>query len=153
MSKEIKVKRIGDGTVIDHITSGQALNVLKILGITEAYPTTPVSVAMNVPSKKLGSKDIVKIEGRELKSDEVDKISLISPDATINIIRNKETTEKKKVALPQVIEGVLKCANPNCISNSETAKTRFKIEEKAPIKIRCIYCERIMHEPDIVTQF
>ncbi len=153
MSKEIKVKRIGDGTVIDHISGGQALNVLKILGITEAYPTAPVSVAMNVPSKKLGSKDIVKIEGRELDSDEVGKISLISPYATINIIRNKETTEKKKVALPEIIEGVLKCANPNCISNHETTKTGFKIEEESPIKIRCIHCERVMHEQDIVTQF
>ncbi|MFQ5887690.1 MAG: aspartate carbamoyltransferase regulatory subunit [Candidatus Hydrothermarchaeales archaeon] len=153
MPKEIKVKRIGDGTVIDHISGGQALNVLKILGITEAYPTAPVSVAMNVPSKKHGEKDIVKIEGRELKSDEVGKISLISPEATINIVRDKEIVEKKKVALPKVIEGVLKCANPNCISNFETAKTRFKIEEKAPIKIRCVYCERVMYEPDIVTQF
>ncbi|MFQ6137068.1 MAG: aspartate carbamoyltransferase regulatory subunit [Candidatus Hydrothermarchaeales archaeon] len=153
MPKDIKVKRIKNGTVIDHITSGQALNVLRILGITEEYPKAPVSVAMNVPSRKLGTKDIVKIEGRELESDEVGRITLISPDATINIVRDKEIVEKRKVRLPETIEGVLRCANPNCISNSESAKTRFRIEDKKPIKIRCFYCERVMYEPDIVTQF
>lgn len=153
MPKDIKVKRIKNGTVIDHITGGQALNVLRILGIAMEYPKAPVSVAMNVPSSKAGSKDIVKIEGRELKAGEVDKISLISPEATINIIRNFEVVEKKKVKIPTVIEMVLKCTNPNCITNFEEVKTRFKVEEKAPIKLRCFYCERSMEEGDVVRQF
>jgi aspartate carbamoyltransferase regulatory subunit len=118
MTKEIKVKRIKEGTVIDHISSGQALNVLRILGIAQDHPTTAVTVAMNVSSKKGESKDIVKIEGRELKNDEVGKISLISPKATINIIRNMAVFEKRKVKLPNLIEGVVRCANPNCITNS-----------------------------------
>ncbi len=153
MTKEIKVEKINQGTVIDHISSGQALNVLRILGITKEYPTTAVTVAMNVPSPKSGRKDIVKIEGRELKSDEVGKISLISPNATINIIREMEVFEKKKVTLPEIIEGVVRCANPNCITSAEKIASKFKVERRDPIKLRCFFCERVMEHEDIISQF
>lgn len=153
MTRDMKVKKIKNGTVIDHITAGQALNVLKILGITKEYPKTTVTVAMNVPSGKLGLKDIVKVEGRELEAEELDKISLIAPEATINIIRNYGVVEKKRVSLPGVLEGVLRCDNPNCITNYEAAKSRFTVEEKNPIKLRCIYCERSMDEEGVVKQF
>jgi len=153
MRKEIKVQKIREGTVIDHISSGQALNVLRILGITGAHPSTAVTVAMNVPSKKMGRKDIVKIEGRELKGDEVGKITLISPNATINIIRSMEVVRKKKVALPEWIEGVVRCANPNCVTNIESVVTRFRVERREPIKLRCFFCERVMEHEDIISQF
>jgi len=149
MEKELRVLKIKNGTVIDHIEGGQALNVLKIIGI----PKTTVTIAMNVPSKKTGIKDIVKVEGRELKEEEVNKISLISPRATINIIRNYEVVEKRKVEIPKIVEGVLKCANPNCITNFENVATKFITESKSPIKLRCYYCERIMEQEDIVRQF
>jgi len=151
--KEVKVKRIKNGTVIDHITGGQALNVLQIIGVTKEYPKAVLTVAMNVPSKKMGVKDIVKVEGRELKADEVDKISLISPESTINIIRDHEVKEKKNVSLPKTLEGVLVCDNPNCITNFEKTKTIFVVEEKSPIKLRCSYCERTMSEKEIIKQF
>jgi aspartate carbamoyltransferase regulatory subunit len=153
MSTEIKVKKIKDGTVIDHISSGQALNVLRILGITKEYPTTAVTVAMNVQSSKVARKDIVKIEGRELKSEEVGKISLISPKATINIIRDMKVFKKKNVTLPDLIEGVVTCANPNCVTNSELVVTKFHVERKDPIRLRCIYCERVMEHGDIIRLF
>ncbi len=87
VKKELLVRPIEHGTVIDHINAGQALNVMRIIGIARSTGSV-VSIAMNVASKEMGLKDIVKIEGRELDSKQVDKISLISPDATINIIRN-----------------------------------------------------------------
>lgn len=151
--KGVKVKRIEDGTVIDHISGGQALNVLQIIGVRKEYPKAVLTVAMNVPSKKMGTKDIVKIEGRELKAGEVDKISLISPHASINIIRDYEVKEKKNVSLPKTLEGVLTCANPNCITNFENTKTSFGVEEKSPIKLRCSFCERTMNEKEIISQF
>lgn len=151
--KGVKVKRIKDGTVIDHITGGQALNVLQIIGVRKEHPKAVLTVAMNVTSKKVGVKDIVKVEGRELKADEVDKISLISPESTINIIRDYEVREKKKVSLPKTLEGVLVCDNPNCITNFEKTNTIFAVEEKGPIKIRCSYCERTMSEKEIINQF
>ena len=83
---ELRVSKIENGTVIDHISGGQALNVLAILGI-DGTSGEEVSVGMNVPSDRLGRKDIVKVEGRELNQNEVDVLSLIAPAATINIIR------------------------------------------------------------------
>ncbi len=105
MKKELKVPRIKDGSVIDHITAGNAVKVLHILGIPKESSST-VSVAMNVRSK-LGKKDIVKVENRELDPQEVDKIALIAPKATINIIRDYEVASKHKVKLPD--EDVIFC--------------------------------------------
>jgi aspartate carbamoyltransferase regulatory subunit len=151
--KEVKVKRIKNGTVIDHITGGQALNVLQIIGVRKEFPKAVLTVAMNVPSKKMKTKDIVKIEGRELKGQEVDKISLISPNASINIIRDYEVRDKKNVSLPKTLVGVLSCDNPNCITNFEKTKTLFAVEEISPIKLRCSFCERTMSEREIINQF
>jgi len=91
---ELRVSKIRDGTVIDHVEGGQALNVLAILGIdgSEGYG---VSVGMNVPSDRLGRKDIVKVEERELSQSEVDVLSLIAPEATINIVRDFEVVENR----------------------------------------------------------
>lgn len=147
--KEFRVRPIKNGTVIDHIPVGQALNVLKILGVTgSSIPRdTIISVVMNVPSHAIGTKDIVKVENRELKPQEVDKISLIAHTATINIIRNFEVSKKYKVALPEQIEGIVKCANPSCISNTlEPLRSKFIVERRKPMQLRCVYCERVITE-------
>lgn len=143
--KGLRVRPIKNGTVIDHITAGQALNVLKILGIS-GTSNAVVSAAMNVSSGVLGSKDIVKVEDRELEEKEVDRISLIAPDATINIIRDFEVIEKYRVDLPDRLEGVLKCVNPNCISNTnEPVISKFVVNKK-PVELRCIYCDHLISE-------
>ncbi|RLF43402.1 MAG: aspartate carbamoyltransferase regulatory subunit [Thermoplasmata archaeon] len=143
--KELKIPLIKDGTVIDHITAGQAVKVLHILGIPEKTLNSIVSVVMNVRSK-IGKKDIVKVENRELKPEEVNKIALIAPKATINIIRDYEVVKKYKVDLPEEIVGIVRCPNPNCISNTrEPIESRFRVISKDPIRIKCCYCER---EPD-----
>ncbi len=145
IEKEMRVRRIEHGTVIDHITAGQALNVLRILGISGTTKAV-VSVAMNVPSGVLGSKDVVKVEDRELKEEEVDRISLIAPDATINIIRDFKVIEKYRVDLPDSLEGVMKCDNPNCISNTkEPVISKFLVNKK-PVELRCIYCDHVISE-------
>jgi len=147
--KELKIQPIKNGTVIDHITAGSAVKVLHILGIPKSS-TSIVSVAMNVRSK-YGKKDIVKVENRELDPNEVDKIALISPKATINIIRDYEVAEKHRVKLPDEVRGIVKCSNPTCISNSkEPVKSRFIVLNKDPIEIRCYYCEREPDEDDII---
>ena len=145
LKKGMRVRPIMQGTVIDHITAGQALNVLKILGI---YGTTTavVSVAMNVPSGVLGFKDIVKVEDRELEEEEVDRISLIASNATINIIRDFEVKEKYKVDLPEHLDGVVKCDNPNCISNTKEPVISKFIVNKKPVELRCIYCDHVISE-------
>ncbi|NIP66899.1 aspartate carbamoyltransferase regulatory subunit, partial [Candidatus Bathyarchaeota archaeon] len=104
--KTLRVSKIKEGTVIDHITNGHALDVIKILGITGRGEGV-VTVAMNVPSKRLGMKDMVKVEGRELNPKELDKIALLAPHATINIIRNYKVAEKERVKLPKIIRGTV----------------------------------------------
>jgi aspartate carbamoyltransferase regulatory subunit len=141
MKKELRVPRIKDGTVIDHITAGNAVKVLHILGIPKGTSSV-VSVAMNVMGK-LGKKDIVKVENRELDPHEVDKIALIAPKATINFIRDYEVAKKYKVKLSDEIVGIVSCSNPTCISNAkEPVKSRFKVITKDPPRIKCYYCER-----------
>ncbi|MBS7247286.1 MAG: aspartate carbamoyltransferase regulatory subunit [Candidatus Jordarchaeales archaeon] len=148
--RELRVRKIRNGTVIDHITNGMALKVLKILGICGKEDNI-VSIVMHVPSEKIGRKDIVKIEGKELDPQEVDKIALISPSATINIVRDYKIIKKEKVKLPEVIEGFPKCVNPNCITNSgEPVSQRFRVEERAPLLIRCEYCGKLMNSDEIL---
>lgn len=153
LEEELRVKKIREGTVIDHITAGNALSVLRILGLTGAGENV-VSIVMNVPSHKLGRKDIVKIEGRELSPDEVDRISLISPKATINIVRNYHVVEKQKTKMPNVIRGIVRCVNLSCISNSKEPVTPiFLVENEEPLRMRCHYCNRVMSKEDVVGQF
>ncbi|MGQ3329352.1 aspartate carbamoyltransferase regulatory subunit [Halorubrum sp. FL23] len=138
---ELRVSKIRDGTVIDHVEGGQALNVLAILGIdgSEGYG---VSVGMNVPSDRLGRKDIVKVEERELSQSEVDVLSLIAPEATINIVRDFEVVEKNRVTRPDSVTGVLSCPNRNCITNAdEPVDTRFDVVADG---VRCDYCSTIL---------
>ncbi|MCT9096901.1 aspartate carbamoyltransferase regulatory subunit [Haloarchaeobius sp. HME9146] len=141
--KELRVSKIRNGTVIDHVRGGQALNVLAILGI-KGTSGEQVSIGMNVPSGTLATKDVVKVEGRELSQDEVDVLSLIAPDATINIVRDYEVVEKHRVSRPESVSGVLSCPNHNCITNAkEPVDTEFEVLRDG---VRCGYCETIVRE-------
>ena len=140
---ELRVSKIENGTVIDHITGGQALNVLAILGI-DGTGGEVVSIGMNVPSERLGRKDVVKVEDRELSQSEVDVLSLIAPEASINIIRGYAVAEKHRVEPPTEVVGILECPNPNCITTEdEPVDSRFDVLDDG---VRCEYCETIIRE-------
>lgn len=141
--KELKVQPIRNGTVIDHITPGMAPKVLRILHMPARDSSSTVSALMNVPSDKAGRKDIVKVEDRELRPAEVNKIALIAPQATINIIREYEVAEKHAVRLPENVAGIVRCSNPNCITNQkEPVEPGFRVESRDPPRLRCDYCDR-----------
>jgi aspartate carbamoyltransferase regulatory subunit len=141
--KEFKVTPIRNGTVIDHIDVGMALKVLRIIGVRGDVSST-VSVLIHVPSKKGAWKDIVKIEDRELDPKELDKIALISPDATINIIRDYNVAEKFVVEVPERVRAIMRCSNPGCITNkNEPVEPEFVVQAKRPPALRCVYCDRI----------
>jgi aspartate carbamoyltransferase regulatory subunit len=151
--KTLRVSKIKNGTVIDHITSGHALDIAKILGITDRRAGV-VTIAMNVPSKRLGRKDMVKIEGRVLATSEVDKIALLAPHATINIVKDYKVVEKQRAKLPDTIKGIVKCDNPACVSNSnEPVQTKFYVEKEEPLRLKCHYCGHIMEKADVLRQF
>ncbi|OGS50455.1 MAG: aspartate carbamoyltransferase regulatory subunit [Euryarchaeota archaeon RBG_16_68_12] len=144
--RELRVTPIKNGTVIDHIPAGMALKVLKILDIGGSVSST-VTVAMHVPSKAMGWKDIVKVEDRELSPREVDKIALIAPRATVNVIRNYNVAEKHVVRMPDRAVGILRCANPNCITNlREPVETEFTVQAGEPPRLRCRYCDRDLED-------
>jgi aspartate carbamoyltransferase regulatory subunit len=152
-NKEVRVSKIKDGTVIDHIKGGYALDVVKILGIT-GHEKLVVTIAINVPSKQLRAKDLVKIEGRALNHQEVNKIALVAPRATINIVKNYIVVEKQEVQLPNIIEDIVKCINPSCISNSnEPVSTKFTVETEEPLMLKCHYCGYILEKSDVLRQF
>jgi len=149
---EMKVKPIKNGTVIDHISANKSLHVLKILGLPNEDIT--VTIAMNVSSKVSKQKDIMKIENRELDSGELDKIALVSPNATINIIRDYKIIAKNKVSFMDELESIIKCTNPKCITNTnEPIEPKFNVLKTSPILLRCHYCERLIKTTDIDTQF
>jgi aspartate carbamoyltransferase regulatory subunit len=145
--KKYEVSAIEEGTVIDQIASRNTFKVANILNIQDIDQV--VLIGYNLSSKKLGRKGIIKIGGKLLTQEEVNKISLIAPDATVNIIKDSEVVEKFKVAIPDSIEEFLKCFNPNCVSNHQNIQSRFHVINKNPIRIRCHYCERHMGEDDI----
>jgi len=148
--KHLAVRRIKDGTVIDHVHRGKALQVLSALGVT-GHDGNIVTVAMNVPSETLVKKDIVKIENKSLKVDETNKIALISPRATVNIIKDYRIIEKRKVNIPDTLEGVFNCPNPTCISNSgEPLLSTLRLIEKNPAKLQCKYCMRLLEPEEIL---
>jgi aspartate carbamoyltransferase regulatory subunit len=141
--RELKITPIKNGTVIDHISNGLALEVLKIIGVQTLDKDSTVSVALHVRSGKLGWKDIVKVENMELSSRKVNAIALIAPTATISIIRDYKVREKRTVDLPPRIVGVLKCPNTNCVSNlPEPFESEFEVTERRPVVLRCAFCER-----------
>ena len=149
-SMELRVSKIKDGTVIDHIRGGYALDVIKILGITGKEKRV-ITIGINVPSKRLGAKDIVKIEGRALNTQEVNRIALVAPHASINIVRDYKVVEKVDVKLPDTIEGIVKCVNPCCISNSdEPVVSKFYVKNEEPLTLKCHYCGIILEQSDIL---
>jgi aspartate carbamoyltransferase regulatory subunit len=143
--QELKVQPIRNGTVIDHIAPGNAIRVLRILGMPRPGWTSVLTAAMNVPSAR-GRKDILKIEDRELDPTELNKISLIAPEATINIVREYEVIRKDVVQLPEKVSGLVKCPNPNCVTNGEPVRTQFLVASRQPLRLRCGYCEREIHD-------
>lgn len=146
MSQEHNMRRvtaIRNGTVIDHIPAGQAMRVLEMLGINKRT-SVPVSMVMNVPSKKMGTKDIIKVEDRELTQDELNRLALVAPDAHVAIIRAYSVAEKMTIELGDEVTNVVQCTFTNCITTNlrEPLPHRLKVVSREPLELRCHYCGR-----------
>jgi aspartate carbamoyltransferase regulatory subunit len=150
MSEEkLKIDKIKKGTVIDHIDGGYALTILNLTGLGES--PNLMTIGVNVSSKKYSKKDIIKIEGEFLDEIQMQQISILSPNAKISLIDDYKVIEKKKVKLPTIIKRLILCQNKTCISNSaEPIETEFNVLEEKPLKIQCVYCNRIYKLDEIV---
>ena len=138
--KELQVSAIENGTVIDHIPAKSVFQVVRILGLEDCREQ--ILFGTNLESKKYGRKGIVKVANRFFESEEINKIALAAPTATLIVIRNYQVTEKKRVQIPDQIVKFVKCVNPNCITNHENMITRFNVVDKENIKLQCHYCEK-----------
>ena len=141
---ELLVRRIKEGTVIDHIDEGKGLQVLNALGI-DGKDGSLITIALNVPSGKFKKKDIIKVENKFLKDDDTNKLAVIVPNATINIIKNYKLVEKRRVSLPNEVYRIFRCSNPECITNStEHIESIMDVIDKEGRVLKCRYCSRVL---------
>ena len=140
--KELVVSALENGTVLDHIPAEnvyKALDILNLKGIGQQ-----ITIGINLTSKFFGKKGIIKIEDKFFEDDELNKLALIAPKATVNVIRDFKVVDKKKLVMPEEIHGVAKCRNPKCVTNHQPIKTWFNtIDNGNEISLLCHYCEKI----------
>jgi len=146
--KTLMVEAIHNGTVIDHIPAGQALRIVELLKMKDAH--NALTLGLNLESKRLGKKDILKIEGRFLSEIEAGEIAVFAPGARINLIRDFEVVEKMTAALPQELHKILICPNQNCITHTEPMDSFFHVKAtRGDIRLSCHYCEGEFVRSDI----
>jgi aspartate carbamoyltransferase regulatory subunit len=140
------VAKLRSGTVIDHLPAGSALRCLALLGIPEQGVVT---VGLNLPSRRVRYKDILKMEGRVLTAAELSRIALLGPRATVVFIEDYAVVRKVRLELPTVIDDVVRCPNPSCITNHDAVTPRARVESSDPVRLRCHYCERRIRSDEV----
>lgn len=145
--KELIVSAIENGTVIDHIPPKAVLPIIRILSLDESE--NQITYGINLDSKKYGKKGIIKVSNIFFDEEDVNKIALAAPNATLIVIKNFKVTDKRQVSIPKTVVNIVKCFNPNCITNIETVNTRFDVIDNIDIKLKCHYCEKITAEKNI----
>ncbi|MBN2175128.1 MAG: aspartate carbamoyltransferase regulatory subunit [Bacteroidales bacterium] len=145
--KELKVSAIENGTVIDHIPPQSVFQVIGILGLDDI--NNQIMVGTNLDSGKLGKKGIIKVSSKYFESEEINKIALVAPTATLIVIKDYTVVYKAKVMIPDRINKIVKCINPNCITNHEPIQTRFTVLDKEDLTLQCYYCEKTTKKENI----
>ena len=145
--KERLVAAIEHGTVIDHIPASKTYQVANLLGLFDLK--TPVTIGFNYPSQKVGNKGIIKVSDKFFTDDEISRLSVVAPNVILNIIRDYEVIEKKRIAMPDQVRGIVKCGNPKCITNHEPMQTVFDVVDKENGTLRCRYCNKDIHKGEI----
>lgn len=136
----MKVTSIDKGIVIDHITSGKGLRIFEKLNLQDSQ--FPVVLLMNVPSKRFGTKDMIKIQGTT--QIDLHLVGLIDPLVTINIIDGENSVLKQKIQLPHEVSGLFPCKNPRCITNHDIyATASFTLVDFDSLSYQCAFCEEI----------
>ena len=134
----MNIDSIRNGVVIDHISAGCGMRLYHLLGLE----TLDVSVAIikNVSSRKLGKKDIIKIDAPIPVN--LDVIGFVDPMQTVNIIRDGKLIEKKSIEMPELLRNVIRCNNPRCITTTEQELPHlFRLTDRDRKIYRCVYCE------------
>ena len=134
----MNIDSVRNGVVIDHITAGNGARLYELLGLDSL--TCTVAFIRNVPSKKMGRKDIIKVDGDVTLN--LDVIGYVDPAATVNVIRDGELVEKRNIDMPLQLVNVIKCKNPRCITSCEQELDHIvRLTDRDKKVYRCIYCE------------
>jgi len=145
---ELQITALENGVVIDHIPSERTFAVVKLLKLKNYEDV--VTVAVNLESKLLHKKGLIKIANKTLSPEETAMVSLLAPHATINIIKDSKVVKKIALELPDEIEDLIHCENLKCISNAEAVPSRFmKVRSHGEDCYKCFYCERVTKACDI----
>lgn len=136
------VEALKKGTVIDHIPSGLGLTILRLFRFAELGER--VTVGLNLSSRHMGSKDIIKVENVALTEIQANELALFAPKATVNLIDGFEVIKKHQLTMPSTIEGIFNCPNSNCISHNEPVNSLFYVKQHGhATKMKCHYCEKV----------
>lgn len=138
--KELKVSAIENGTVIDHIPADVVFQVINILNLNKIR--NQLMVGTNLDSKKLEKKGIIKVSNKYFEKHDINKIALIAPSATLIVIKDFTVVYKENVEIPDSVGRIVKCINPNCITNHENVPTQFSVVDKDDFQLQCHYCEK-----------
>lgn len=147
IKKELAVAALQNGTVIDHIPAQSLFKVVSLLGIENLKSS--VTIGYNLDSKKLEKKGILKVADVFFEEDILNRLALLAPNVNVNIINDYKVVKKYKVTLPDDIVSIVRCNNPKCITNNEPMPTRFHVEDKDNVQLRCHYCERTVSKDEI----
>ena len=132
------IDAISNGIVLDHIRAGLSMELYRILNLDKLQCS--VAVLKNVTSRKMGRKDIIKID--EIIDLNLDVLGYVDPGNTVSIVRDGKLDRKFSVELPERVVNVIRCRNPRCISSTEQELPRiFKLTDREKRVYRCIYCE------------
>ena len=134
----MNIDSIKNGMVIDHITAGRGMELYSFLNLDSL--NCPIVIGKNVLSRKMGTKDIIKIDADITLNTDI--LGYIDPDVTINVIKDGKIVEKKSVSLPERLVNVIECKNPRCITSCEQELDQiFTLTDKENRVYRCLYCE------------
>ena len=140
--KELVVSALENGTVLDHIPAENVYKALDILDLKDIE--SQITIGINLISKVHGRKGIIKIADKFFEDDELNKLALLAPDATVNVIRDFKVVEKKKIVMPEEITGIGRCMNPKCVTNHQPIPTKFTVKANGNrISLLCHYCEKV----------
>lgn len=143
--KERKVAAIENGMVIDHIPPKNTFKVLDIINVKSSL----VTVGNNLYSRKMGLKGVVKIAERHFSQEELNKISILAPNAKVSIIENFKVIKKMQIEIPKNFINIIQCRNPNCISRNQSIKSIFDVISENPLKVSCHFCEHSFDKSEL----
>lgn len=138
--QKLIVAALENGTVIDHIPCDRVFVVASLLDLQ--HSDSKVTIGNNLASVKCGSKGLIKVSDRFFSDEEISRLAVVAPNIQLNVIRDYEVVEKKRAVLPDDLRGIVRCANPKCITNNEPMQSLFHVVDRVSRVYRCHYCER-----------